>query len=144
MPGVRRSAGVKTCSPDRHSDAAPGDFAVEGAIRNGICHSLRPVADVAATFVVGRSAILKTTLGKSILGEEHIMADTITSQIEAQGLQHAERDFERHQVEVANEATRLGRAENLVRHYPLYSALAGLGLGLGLGMLIRGLAGFRD
>jgi hypothetical protein len=72
------------------------------------------------------------------------MADTITSRIEAQGLEDAEHEFERHQTEVIADATFMGRVQNMVRHNPTYAVLAGLGLGLGLGLLVRGLSCSRD
>jgi hypothetical protein len=68
------------------------------------------------------------------------MADTITAQLEEQGLADAEHEFERRQVEVAADATFFGQMENLVRRHPGPALLAGLGLGIGLGMIVRGLA----
>jgi hypothetical protein len=72
------------------------------------------------------------------------MANTITSRLEEQGLEAARREFERHKVEIASEATWIGRLENMVRRHPSYAMLAGMGLGLGLGLLLRGLARSRD
>lgn len=67
------------------------------------------------------------------------MSRTITSELEAQGLEAAEHEFEERQHEAFAEPGLVDRVSTLVRQHPSYSMLAGLGLGIGLGLLIRGL-----
>jgi hypothetical protein len=72
------------------------------------------------------------------------IAMSITSQLESQGLEAAETEFEDRTAEAFAPPDLMEQFTTLVSRHPNYSVLGALGLGLGLGLLIRGMAGWRN